>query len=100
MNENHVAGEIGCQHVQESDSEFWRVLTLLGLFFYCFQSDKDSCHLKDALGFNFNKLWYPVMKTGHELFFVSTKRNLHPEMLKSISRTESVSPGAKGRDHV
>ena len=26
--------------------------------------------------------WYPVMKTGHELFFVSTKTNLHPEMLK------------------
>ena len=68
--------------------------------FIASKSDKDSCYLKDALGFNFNKLWYPVMKTGHELFFVSTRRNLHPEMLKSISRTESVSPGAKGRDHV
>ena len=82
MNENHVTGEIGCQHVQESDSEFWRLLTLLGLFFYCFESDKDSCH------------WFQLQQTmvsSHELFFVSTKTNLHPEMLKSISLSQVIS---------
>ena len=62
MNENHVTGEIGCQHVQESDSEFWRLLTLLGLFFYCFQSDKDSCHLVSS---DENRAWAVLC---HKLF--------------------------------